>query len=224
MQQKYIGYCRVSTKQQGSSGLGLQSQQKSVLGFIQARDGELIEPMYVEVESGSKNERPELQKAIAKSIKLDATLVIAKIDRLSRNLTFISSLMDTKVKFKAVDMPEADNFTIHIFASLAQKEREQISDRTKKALAEKKALGFKLGTPENLTNEARQKGVTTIKENAQNNKANRQATEMIAMYRKQGLSFQKIANKLTDLGYKTRRGKDFGKSSVKMLFDRSSKF
>ena len=83
-------------------------------------------------------------QAIALAKETDSILLIAKLDRLSRNLTFISSLMDTKVKFKAVDMPEADNFTIHIFAALAQKEREMISDRTKKALQQKKAQGVKL--------------------------------------------------------------------------------
>ena len=222
MQPKFIGYCRVSTREQGQSGLGLSSQKKAVLRFIEAREGELIEPMFMEVESGTKNERPELRKAINKCIRLDATLVIAKIDRLSRNLTFISQLMDSKVKFKAVDMPEADNFTIHIFSALAQKEREQISDRTKKALEEKKAQGHKLGTPENLTTEAIKKGLDARKANARNNKANRQASNLIKRCRKEGMSFQKIADELNELGYKTRRGKKFQKITVKRLFDREN--
>ena len=127
---KYITYIRVSTTKQD---LGLDVQLQIIHNFIKPSD-EIIE-VFTEKESGSKNDRTELNKAIECAKSNDATLLIAKLDRLSRNVAFISTLMDTKVKFKACDMPTADNFTIHIFAALAQRELELIRERTKGALS-----------------------------------------------------------------------------------------
>lgn len=117
----------------------------------------MIGELFIEIESGKKNARPILMEAIAACKTHDTILLIAKLDRLSRNLHFITELMESHVAFKAVDMPEADNFTIHILAALAQKEREMISARTKAALAILKKNGKNLGTPANLTAAARRK-------------------------------------------------------------------
>lgn len=219
-EQKYIAYYRVSTQKQGKSGLGLEAQKNLVHNFINCADCLLGE--YTETESGKNNTRPQLQKAIDKSKELGATLVIAKLDRLSRSAAFIFQLKDANVNFVCADMPDANTLTIGIFASLAQYERELISSRTKAALAEKKRQGAKLGTPNNLTQEARNKGVLVRQQKANEKKENRQATELILLYRKQGLSFQSIVDKLNNQGYKTSRGKLFYRSTVKMLLDRSN--
>lgn len=121
---------------------------------MSATQGELYEHIYSEIESGKNDNRQELIKAVQKCKELDAILIVAKIDRLSRQVTYISSLIDNNFKFKAVDMPEADIFTIHVIVALAQKELQLISERTMLALAQLKAKGVKLGTPENLTLEA----------------------------------------------------------------------
>ena len=164
---KYISYYRVSTKMQGNSGLGLDAQKSAVLKFINS-DDVLIES-YTDVESGKNNNRPNLLQAIEDCKNNDATLLIAKLDRLSRNAAFIFTLRDTQVKFKCVDMPEANSVTIGIMAVLAQDERERISKRTKDALAELIKQGVKLGSPQNLNKEAREKGVKARMRNARDN-------------------------------------------------------
>ena len=136
---KYVAYYRVSTQKQGQSGLGLEAQRRTVEQFC--REGEIISE-FTDVESGKNNARPELMKAIAHAKRHGALLVIAKLDRLSRNVYFISSLLESKVHFKACDLPEADHFTVHLFAALAEKERKMISERTRSALESKKSQGF----------------------------------------------------------------------------------
>ena len=141
----YIAYYRVSTDRQGRSGLGLEAQQQAVHGFLQGR-GELV-ASFTEVESGKRNDRPEIAAALAACRKHKAVLVIAKLDRLARNVHFISGLMESGVEFVAVDMPEASRLTIHILAAVAEHERVMISQRTKAALQAAKARGTKLGSP-----------------------------------------------------------------------------
>ena len=216
---QFIAYYRVSTKGQGESGLGLKAQKSAVLRFV--KEATLIIGEFTDVESGKKDNRPELLQAIKAAKEKEATLVIAKLDRLSRNLTFISSLMDSGVKFSCCDLPEANEFTIHIFAALAQQERKMISERTKIALQSKIIRGEKLGTPANLDESARLKGLSLRQQNAQVNTANRQASELIAIYREKGHSLQQIADKLNASGYRTRRGKQFSKSTVHMLLMRT---
>ena len=143
--QPYIAYYRVSTDRQGRSGLGLEAQQQAVTTFIQGR-GELV-AIYTEIESGKRNDRPQLDAALAACKRDKAKLVIAKLDRLARNVYFISGLLESGVDFVAVDMPEANRLTIHILAAVAEHEREMISQRTKVALAAAKARGKKLGSP-----------------------------------------------------------------------------
>jgi DNA invertase Pin-like site-specific DNA recombinase len=217
---KYVGYFRVSTLEQGKSGLGLESQKTMVNNYIENNKGILLES-FTEIETGTaKRKRTEIYKAIDFAKKNNAVLVIAKIDRLARNVYFVSSLMETGVEFVACDLPQATNFTIHLYAALAEMEAKLISERTKNALAEKKKQGFKLGSPKNLTEEAKKKGLEVIKQKAINNKANIQSTALIIEYRTKGYSYDKIANKLNDLNFGTANGKLHNSTSVLRLFKR----
>ena len=141
----FIAYYRVSTDKQGRSGLGLDAQRQAVTEFVQGR-GELLHA-FTEIESGKKSDRPQLAAALVACKKHKARLIIAKLDRLARNVHFISGLMESGVDFVAVDMPEANRLTIHILAAVAEHEREIISQRTKAALAAAKAKGTRLGNP-----------------------------------------------------------------------------
>jgi len=213
---KYIAYYRVSTKQQGRSGLGLEAQRTMVKQFVKCDDCIIAE--YTDVESGKKNTRPELLKAIQHSKDTGAKLVIAKLDRLSRNAGFIYMLRDTKVEFVCADMPDANSLTIGIFAALAQHEREIISERTKAALAAKKATGWQPGSPENLTDDARQKAIEVRKENAR--AANSEHALTIKYMRNADVSFRDIASQLNQSGKRTRTGKEFKAMTVKRIYDR----
>jgi DNA invertase Pin-like site-specific DNA recombinase len=139
----FIAYLRVSTQKQGESGLGMAAQQASVDGFV--RNGEAIIATFVEVESGRKCERPQLAAALAKCRETGATLIVAKLDRLARDVHFISGLMKAGVDFVAVDMPQANRLTIHILAAVAEDEARRTSERTKAALAAARIRGVKLG-------------------------------------------------------------------------------
>lgn len=216
--QKFVAYYRVSTQKQGNSGLGLEAQRTDVSKFIM-KGGELIAE-FQDVESGKKNDRPNLIKAIEECKKQGATLLIAKLDRLSRNASFIFTLKDAKVDFVCSDMPNANTVTIGIMAVLAQDERERISHRTKSALAELKAKGIKLGNPKNMTAEARAKGLEARRQNALQNENNRKATALIISMRESGISFAQITRALNDLGFKTRTGKVFQQNQVQILYNR----
>lgn len=216
---QYVAYYRVSTKQQGLSGLGLDAQRRLVESFVKCQDCIVAE--FTDIDSGKNNERTELLKAIDKAKSIGAKLVIAKLDRLSRNAGFIFALKDSKVEFVCADMPEANNLTISIFAALAQHERETISERTKKALAEKKAQGYKLGTPANLTEAARKKGQAARKRKAKENPQNKQALKIIVSERGKGMAYNKIADELNSLGMRTRTGKLFSSKGVYQLYKAS---
>jgi DNA invertase Pin-like site-specific DNA recombinase len=215
---KYIAYFRVSTRRQGNSGLGLESQKSSVLKFINRED--ILLESYTDVESGKNNNRPNLLQAIEDCKTNDAILLIAKLDRLSRNAAFIFTLRDSQVKFKCVDMPEANSVTIGIMAVLAQDERERISQRTKAALNELRQKGVKLGSPKNLTLSARKKGLESRIRYAKENENNKRAGEFIISLSKNGMSFYAITKKLNALGLKTRFGKKFQQTQVSRLYDR----
>lgn len=139
----FVAYCRVSTARQGRSGLGLEAQEAAIRGF--ARPEQLRGPLFVEVESGRNIARPKLAEALAHCERIGATLLIAKLDRLARNVLFISQLMEARTDFVAVDMPTVDRLTIHILAAVAEAEARAISTRTKSALAAAKARGKVLG-------------------------------------------------------------------------------
>jgi DNA invertase Pin-like site-specific DNA recombinase len=145
-QKPFVAYHRVSTDRQGRSGLGLEAQRKAVMDFT-AGNGWTLIAEYTEVESGRRNDRPQLVEALKACRKHKATLVIAKLDRLARNVAFVSNLMEAGVDFVAADMPHANRLTIHILAAVAEHEREAISNRTKVALAAAKTRGTRLGNP-----------------------------------------------------------------------------
>ena len=142
----FVSYLRVSTERQGASGLGLEAQREAIDRHVRANGGRLLSE-HIEIESGKRNDRPEIAKALAAARARRATLIIAKLDRLARNVAFISNLMESGVEFVAADMPMANRLTVHVLAAVAEHEREQISARTKAALAAAKARGVKLGNP-----------------------------------------------------------------------------
>ena len=136
--QRFVAYERVSTKRQGTSGLGLEAQRKAIDDLAVSRGAEVI-ARFTEVESGKRADRPELAKALHLAKVTGATLLIAKLDRLSRNAAFLLTLRDSGVRFVAADMPEANDLTVGIMALVAEQEREAISRRTREALAATKA-------------------------------------------------------------------------------------
>lgn len=144
MNGKFVSYIRVSTQKQGRSGLGLEGQREAVAGYLNGGRWTLVGE-FVEIESGKRNDRPELAKALALCRIHKAVLLVAKLDRLARNVAFTATLMESGVKFVAVDMPDVNDMVIHILASVAQGEAKAISDRTKAALRAAKARGTKLG-------------------------------------------------------------------------------
>ena len=144
---KYVAYYRVSTAKQGASGLGLEAQEAAVAQFLNGRAADKLVGAYTEVESGKRNDRPELAKAMEHARLTGATLLIAKLDRLSRNAAFLLNLRETGVAFVACDNPEANRLTVGILALVAEQEREAISVRTKDALRAAKARGQVLGNP-----------------------------------------------------------------------------
>jgi DNA invertase Pin-like site-specific DNA recombinase len=151
-QGKFVSYLRVSTARQGHSGLGLEAQRSAVASFLNGGRWKLIAE-YVEVESGSRDDRPKLAEALSVCRLHNATLVIAKLDRLSRDAHFLLGLTKAGVRFVAADMPEANEMVVGMMAVVAQAERKMISQRTKAALAAAKTRGVKLGKPENLRNQ-----------------------------------------------------------------------
>jgi DNA invertase Pin-like site-specific DNA recombinase len=200
---KYVAYYRVSTKAQGHSGL--EAQRTAVAGYI--KNSSHLVSEFVEVESGKRNNRPQLQAAIDYAKAHRARLIIAKLDRLSRNAGFIFALKESDVDFICADMPDANILTIGIFATLAQ--HELISSRTKATLQAKKKKGARLGSPDNLTYAHRQTGGNIKREIAQSNENNRRTAALIKSYRNNGLNWLTIAQELNKAGFKTSRGKDF---------------
>lgn len=215
---QYVSYLRVSTKRQGESGLGIEAQNTAVNNFLGLEDQLLAE--YRETESGKKDERPMLMKAIEQCKQTGATLLIARLDRLSRNAAFIFTLRNANIQFKCIDVPEASHLTIGILAVLAEDERIRISQRTHLALKELKAKGVQLGKPKNLTDYSRQRSIEVRQQDALDNENNRRATALITSMRSESISYQKIAEKLNTSGFRTRNGKQFTAIGVKRLYDR----
>jgi DNA invertase Pin-like site-specific DNA recombinase len=214
-----VAYYRVSTARQGQSGLGLEAQQHAVKQYA-ARAGLGIVETFTEVETGTrKRERPVIKQAIEYARANNAVLVIAKLDRLARNVSFVSKLMESGVQFVAVDMPQANTLTIHIMAALAEYEAKLISERTKAALEAAKARGLKLGKPENLTSDAQSKGAAANRQRAIS--AQQQATGYARDMRKQGLGYAAIAERLNNNGFSTRQGKNYKAMTVKRMLDRA---
>lgn len=217
---KFVAYYRVSTQKQGASGLGLEAQQKAVADYLNGGDWELLAD-YSETESGKRHDnRPQLSAALEVCRRQKATLVIAKLDRLTRNATFLSSLLDSGVKFVAVDNPHANPLTIRILAAVAQEEREQISKRTKAALAAAKARGKALGwampSRQQEQEQAAQRGAAANKARANQFAAN--ALPVVESIRKAGItSLHGIAKALNDRGVATARGGRWYAATVRNL-------
>jgi DNA invertase Pin-like site-specific DNA recombinase len=209
MCRNYVAYYRVSTAKQGKSGLGLEAQEAAALAFIGGKgsDAKLL-ASFTEVESGKSADRPELAKAMEHARLTGATLLIAKLDRLSRDAHFLLGLQKAGVEFTAADMPHADKFTVGIMAMVAQKEREAISQRTKEALAAAKARGQKLGNPNGAVHLRRfgnGLAVNAIKAKAQDRATGLAAT--LAELRAEGItSANAIATTLNARNYATPRG------------------
>jgi len=211
---KYVAYYRVSTAKQGKSGLGIEAQKNTTTGYLASVNGELVES-YKDIESGSKNNRPELQRALRKCRLTGATLLIAKLDRLSRNALFLMELRDSSIKFVCCDMPEANNFTVGILACMAEYERELISERTKAGLKAAKARGVILGNP-NLhlirnTDTTAATAALTAKAQARNTELRQVINEMKSEGK---LTLRQLATKLNEAGYTTARGSKFHPTSI----------
>ena len=223
---KYVAYTRVSTTKQD---LGLESQLNIINQFIS--NDELI-ATFTEKESGRNSNRIELNKAIEYALSNDAILLIAKLDRLSRNVLFISTLMSSGVKFKACDIPTADNFTIHIFAALAEREVGMIRERTKAALSVIKSNietnGYhiskagnkvtRLGSIE-FKDEHRLMGVEAVKQKRMSNQNLKRARAFASSLKDNGMNYVQITELLNKNGFKTSTGKEYYHTSTKRLFN-----
>ena len=220
-QHRYIAYYRVSTARQGASGLGLEAQQKSVSDYVNYKGGQLLKE-YTEVESGRKADRLQLNAALKASRLHQATLVIAKLDRLARNATFLLNLQDSDADFVCCDMPDANRLTIGILALVAEQEAQAISRRTKEALAAAKRRGVKLGVAgtKNLRNRelGSQRGIATRMQQAEE-KAKEVGQEILPLV-EQGLSLRAIATHLNDSVIPTSRNGQWSAVQVKRVIDR----
>ncbi len=205
---KFVAYYRVSTENQRRSGLGLDAQKADVNAFLKAHAGVLVDS-FIEMESGKVADRPQLIAALKRCRLARATLLVAKLDRLSRNIAFLFNLRDAGVKFQALDLPEANTLTLGVMAAMAQHEREVISARTKAALAARKARGFTLGTPRDLSayqRRAAAQGTATLKGMAA--AFAKDIAADIEQAKAEGCTtLQSIADYLTTKGITTRRGK-----------------
>lgn len=215
----FVAYYRVSTARQGRSGLGLEAQRKAVADFLNGGQWDL-RAEFVEVESGKADDRPQLEQALTTCELSGATLVVAKLDRLSRNLAFLAKLQESGARFIAADMPEANELTIHIMAAVAQAERKAISARTREALAAAKARGVKLGGNRGNLDDLR-KGPAKSSE-----VRTRQARERALKVRRQidaiisndgNLSLRQIAAALNRRGITAPRGGEWHAAQVKTV-------
>jgi DNA invertase Pin-like site-specific DNA recombinase len=226
-----IAYYRVSTKGQGPSGLGLEAQRADVAAYA-ASTGSTIAAEYTEVESGKHAARPELAKALARAKRAKGRLVVAKLERLSRNVSFTAALMESGVPFTACDLPEINELTMHIVAAVAQAEAKAISQRTKEALAAAKAHGTLLGSarPDHWRGREDRRRAGQAKATARAAEAVRQQSAeaysdllpVLVEYRAFGLSLRAIAAKLNAEGHTTRRGKPWNPMQVKRVLDRAA--
>lgn len=232
-QKQYIAYYRVSTEEQGVSGLGLDAQRTSVRTFAESNGTLLGE--FVEVESGAKNDRKELDAAISMCAKSKATLVVKNLSRISRGgYKLMGKLQDMGIEFVESTSPHDNQLIKEFKFSLAKEELQQISERTSSALQEIKGkiergethisksgnIVTSLGTPENLTPEAIKKAAKVRTEKAKNNENNRRATAFITALAESGKSFYYITSKLNENGFKTSRGNAFSEVQTKRLYDR----
>jgi len=215
---KFISYIRVSTAKQGESGLGIEAQQEAVKRFLNGGDWE-VAAEFIEIETGKGADalakRPKLRAALEMCRKQGATLVIAKLDRLARNVHFVSGLMESKVRFVACDMPEANELSIHIMAAFAEHEAKRISQRTKEALAAVKARGVRLGTtgPKNLRRCLEDRTAAA-------NAGALKLAGLVAGFQGQGLSQRAIVAELNSIGVPAPRGGKWSLPQFQRLLQR----
>jgi len=209
---EYVAYYRVSTEKQGRSGLGLAAQKSKLITFVSAND--LILEEFIDVQSGRKDDRSELNKALAFAKAKKATLLIARLDRFSRRVSFIARIMDEGISLCCAEMPNASEFQLHIFAALAQEERRLISERTKAALAEAKKRGTKLGLNGSK--------LALINKQLADQFADsiRESVWAIGIEK----SYSEIARKLNEQGVRTRTGQPFHAQTVKNVALRLRKY
>ncbi len=216
---RFIAYYRVSTKQQGASGLGLEAQREAVRRHLLSVSGaHLIE--FIEIESGKRRDRPELEKAVRLCRQTGATLMIAKLDRLARNVAFVSELMDSEIDFIACDNPQANRLTLHILAAVAEDEARRISERTKAALAAAKARGVKLGGDRGYRPSGKpEAAIDALK--LRTEQFTSSLEPIVAQIQSTGItSMNGIARALNEQGIKTARGGAWHPSSVHNLVKR----
>jgi DNA invertase Pin-like site-specific DNA recombinase len=217
---KFVAYYRVSTQRQGRSGLGLEAQQTAVRDYLNGGDWRLVAEV-TEVESGKRSDRPKLAEALKLCRLHGATLIIAKLDRLARNVAFISNLMESGVEFHAVDFPQANRLTVHILAAVAEHEAKVISERTKAALAAAKRRGVKLGGYRGTTisKAMRKASAEAVVKRADDRAAD--LMPMIAELQATGAtSLRAIAADLNERGIPTARGGKWSAVQVQRVLDR----
>jgi len=209
---KFIAYFRVSTDRQGKSGLGLEAQRDAVMNYLNGGRWALVDE-FTEIESGKRNDRPQLAAAIASAKKAKATLIIAKLDRLARNVHFISGLMESGADFVAADNPHATRLTLHILAAVAEHERQMIADRTKAALQAAKARGVRLG----------RNGADRLAPRYRDEAAERarQLAPVLSELRSAGMSARQMAAQLIARGIPTPNGGRWHAATVIRALDRA---
>ncbi|MCB5945839.1 recombinase family protein [Acidocella sp. KAb 2-4] len=217
---KFISYLRVSTAKQGQSGLGLEAQRAAIAGYLNGGQWALLQE-FVEVESGKDNDRPQLVAAFEACRLTGAKLLIAKLDRLSRDAHFLLGLDKAGVEFVAVDMPNANRLTVHLMAVIAQGEREMISARTKAALAAAKERGTVLGGFRGGPKVDHRQGTAALVKRADDFAA--RVGPMIAGMKAEGLSLGEIAARLNERQIRTARGGAWVAMTVKRALDRHAK-
>lgn len=215
---QYVKYTRVSSEDQGKSGLGLEAQQRDISIYLDNFSDQPYEIIgeYQDILSGADDARPELSKALALARKTGAELLVSKLDRLSRKVSFIAKLMDDKrVNLRVASMPHADKFQLHIYAALAEQERDFISARTKAALQAAKARGVKLGGLRDPTMKRNEAAKAKADQFAST------VSPIIKSMRANGEKLQTIADALNDAGKPTPRGGTWTSTSVKRVIDRT---
>lgn len=218
-QPTFISYLRVSTQKQGNSGLGLKGQKEMITNYLKGQ-----EPIaeFIEVESGKKNDRPKLTEALELCKKTSSILIVAKLDRLSRNVAFTSKLLESGIEIVFTDMPDANRLVLHIISSISEYELSLIKTRTKQALEQKKKV-MKLGKPDNLMNNHKEnvrKSNETNREKARNNPHNKRAAAMLRTFVGKEMSLTDMTRELNEAGFTTSRGNRFSPWTVSLLLKR----
>lgn len=218
--EQYVSYLRVSTQKQGYSGLGLEAQKEIIKNYLHDK---IPIAEYIEVESGRKTNRPKLKDALAQCRTTGATLIVAKLDRLARNVSFLSNLLESDVEIVFCDFPQANKMVLHILAAISQYEAELTASRTKAALQAKKARGESLGNPEHLMDKHQQaiaKSNQTNSDKAKSNPNNMRAVAFLKVMISQGKTVQEMTDVLNREGFVTAQGCKFLPATVSRIIKR----